>query len=165
MLDIYHLDVEKLNHFVVENLNNKISDKPCKREKERVLIFSPHPDDDVICMGGTMQKLVQQGHEVHVAYQTSGNIGVFDHDVLKFNYFIKAFGEHFGLTNPKIQEVYSEVEEQLATKQLGARDSRTVLDVKGLIRQSEAVRAAVATGVNQHNIHFLQMPFYETGTI
>ena len=85
--------------------------------------------------------------------------------VYKFNYFINVFAKKFGVNDEKISQIYQEVQNDLNKKELGGRDSKLVLDMKGLIRQGEAVRAAVVTGVKEDNIYFLEMPFYETGTI
>ena len=124
---------------------------------KRVLIFSPHPDDDVISMGGTFIRLVEQGHDVHVAYQTSGNVAVHDDVVLQNIDTARSLG---------LGDIYDEVHDIIATKRRGEPEPRKLLDIKGAIRRAEA-RAAVRTfGLNPDtNAHFLNLPFYETGGI
>jgi len=132
---------------------------------KRVLIFSPHPDDDVISMGGTLIRLVKQGHEVHVAYQTSGNIAVFDDDALRFCDFMASFNRTFDLCSQKTEELDSHIESSLRNKLPGEVDSHEVQTIKGLIRQGEAKAATRLCGVPEKQLHFLDLPFYETGTI
>ena len=112
---------------------------PAGREgKKRILVFSPHPDDDVIAMGGTIHRLVEQGHEVHIAYQTSGNIAVSDEDVERY-----------------LQEHQS----------LAAETTGNVLTIKGMVRHDEALAACLYNGIPEQQVHFLNMPFYETGQV
>ncbi len=125
------------------------------------LIFSPHPDDDVISMGGTLLRLVDQGHEVHVAYQTSGNIAVFDDEVIRFLDFATAVQEG----NGQLEEKRNEVKEFLSFKKPGQVDSDEIQQFKGLIRRGEALAACRYCGVPEKNAHFLNLPFYETGTV
>ncbi len=132
---------------------------------KRILIFSPHPDDDVISMGGTLIRLVDHQHEVHVAYQTSGNIAVFDDDAIRFCDFISDFNRAFGISIEKTEKLESHIEDVLKNKQPGQVDSRDVQTIKGLIRRSEAKAATRLCGVPDKNLHFLDMPFYETGTV
>ncbi len=131
--------------------------------KKRVIIFSPHPDDDVISMGGTFLRLVEHGHEVHVAYQTSGNIAVHDHDALRYLEFFKEFGQHKSLEQEKLSKNLNKVERFLRNKKAGQSDSPEVRMVKGLIRRGEARAGARFCGLGDKQIHFLDMPFYETG--
>jgi len=126
-------------------------------EKKRVIIFSPHPDDDVISMGGTFDRLVEQGHEVHIAYQTSGNIAVSDEEALKFAEISKFFD-----TTGKTSE---EIIEFLQNKLDHTIDSLEVRKLKGLIRRSESLAATRYLGIPDSNVHFLDLPFYETGTV
>ena len=128
-------------------------------DKKRVLIFSPHPDDDVISMGGTFDRLVSQGHEVHVAYQTSGNIAVADHEAIKFAEVALAMN---GSSDDKLM---SRVIEQLKTKNENSIDSIEVRKLKGLIRRGESIAATRYLKVPDENVHFLDLPFYETGGI
>lgn len=133
--------------------------------KKRVIIFSPHPDDDVISMGGTFLRLVDQGHEVHVAYQTSGNIAVHDHDAFRFLSFtidILAKGEMNESIHQKIAE-FEHLKAILAAKNPGEKDHPGIRQVKGLIRRGEAITGARFCGLNDANIHFMDLPFYETG--
>ena len=132
---------------------------------KRVLIFSPHPDDDVISMGGTLIRLVDQGHEVHVAYQTSGNIAVFDDDASRFVDFALEFARLFGTAPEQVERIEQQIEEFLRNKKPGQVDSPEVQQIKGLIRRGEARAASRDCGVPDENIHFLDMPFYETGTV
>lgn len=132
---------------------------------KRVLIFSPHPDDDVISMGGTLIRLVQQGHEVHVAYQTSGNIAVFDDEAIRFAEFVKDYDEMFFPEKKEGKEVYGKVISFLKQKSPGSIDSPEVRIIKGLIRKGEAKSACRYCGVPAANVHFLDMPFYETGAV
>ena len=132
---------------------------------KRVLIFSPHPDDDVISMGGTLMRLVDQGHEVHVAYQTSGNIAVFDEDALRFADFMKDFKTMFDLPGDQIDSLFAEVEKAWQNKAPGEIDPRPVQMIKGLIRRGEAKAACRYCGIPDENIHFMNMPFYETGKV
>lgn len=132
---------------------------------KRVVIFSPHPDDDVISMGGTFIRLVDQGHEVHVAYQTSGNIAVFDDDAIRFADFVRDFNEQFGLSKSDGARFYKKVVQSLQRKQPGQADSDEVLKIKGLIRRGEAKAGGRYVGIPDEQMHFLDMPFYETGVI
>jgi glucosamine-6-phosphate deaminase len=132
---------------------------------KRVIIFSPHPDDDVISMGGTFIRLVDQGHEVHVAYQTSGNIAVFDEDAIRFADFVKDFNENFGLNKADGEEFYNRVVKQLREKKPGQVDSPEVLSIKALIRRGEAKAGCRSVGIPDEQAHFLDMPFYETGKV
>ena len=132
---------------------------------KRVLIFSPHPDDDVISMGGTLMRLVDQGHEVHVAYQTSGNIAVFDEDALRFADFMKDFKTMFDLPGDQIDALFAEVEKAWQSKAPGEVDPRPVQMIKGLIRRGEAKAACRYCGIPDENTHFMNMPFYETGKV
>ena len=132
---------------------------------KRVLVFSPHPDDDVIAMGGTIIRMVQQGHDVHVAYQTSGNIAVFDDDALRFADFATDFNHLFGIDEQRTAELEDHMEQFLRNKQPGQVDSPEVRKIKGLIRVGEARAAGRHCGVSVENLHFLNLPFYETGRI
>lgn len=133
---------------------------------KRVIVFSPHPDDDVISMGGTLRRLVQQGHEVHVAYQTSGNIAVGDEEVVRFMHFINGFNQLFDDSkNQTISDKYAEIKKFLSEKKEGDMDSRDILTIKGLIRRGEARTACTYNNIPLSRCHFLDLPFYETGKI
>jgi len=125
------------------------------------IIFSPHPDDDVISMGGTLLRLVDQGHDVHIAYQTSGNIAVFDDEVIRFLDFARDIEKD----NSKLQQQCKDVREFIGNKKPGQVDSSQIQDFKGLIRKGEALAACRYCGVKEINAHFQNLPFYETGTV
>lgn len=133
---------------------------------KRIIIFSPHPDDDVISMGGTLRRLVEQKHEVHVAYQTSGNIAVGDEEVIRFLHFINGFNQLFdNAGNSVINEKYKEIRTYLKDKKEGDMDSPDILTLKGLIRREEARIASTYNNIPLNRVHFLDLPFYETGKI
>ncbi len=132
---------------------------------KRVLIFSPHPDDDVISMGGTFIRLHDQGHEVHVAYQTSGNIAVFDEEVVRFADFVNDYHLGFGLYKEVTASMFSTIRQKLDDKNPGEIDASEVQKIKALIRRGEAKAACRYVGIPDENIHFLDMPFYETGLV
>ena len=132
---------------------------------KRCLIFSPHPDDDIISMGGTFMRLHDQGHEVHVAYQTSGNIAVTDEFVTRFIDFAVGFEEMFGMDNSKSIEQLSSAEQFISSKKKDQMDTREIRAVKGLIRRGEAKATCRYVGLPEGHWHFMNMPFYETGTI
>ncbi len=132
---------------------------------KRILVFSPHPDDDVISMGGTLIRLVEHGHDVHVAYQVSGSIAVFDEDALRFADFAVDFNRLFGIDDAKSRQVEDHLEAFLRNKQPGQVDSDQVQALKTVIRRGEARAAGRYCGVPDENLHFLDMPFYETGTV
>ena len=164
----YGLNIKMFNHF-----QNTItgwpggkpgaddSTRPERKSpsSKRVLIFSPHPDDDVISMGGTFDRLVSQGHEVHIAYQSSGNVAVSDHDALKFIEVSKdMFPDELGVNIKKLVK-------ELKDKKSGKVDSLEVRKLKGFIRKSEATAATRYIGIPDSNTHFMNLPFYETGRI
>jgi glucosamine-6-phosphate deaminase len=132
---------------------------------KRVVIFSPHPDDDVISMGGTLIRLADHGHEVHVAYQVSGNIAVFDDDAINFADFATEFNRMFGIDQQRSSVIEAHIEAFLKNKQPGQVDSEEVQKIKGLIRRNEARAAGRYCGVHEQRLHFLDMPFYETGVV
>ncbi|MDR2036861.1 MAG: glucosamine-6-phosphate deaminase [Bacteroidales bacterium] len=132
---------------------------------KKVVIFSPHPDDDVISMGGTFARLVQQKHDVHVAYQTSGNIAVFDDDVIRFLDFGNQFSKIFELGGADTKNIYEKLAKKLTNKKPGEPDIPEVRKLKGAIRRSEAKAADRYLGVPEDHVHYLDMPFYETGTV
>ena len=132
---------------------------------KKVLIFSPHPDDDIISMGGTFMRLQEQGHDVHVAYQTSGNIAVTDEFVTRFLDFAVGFEDLFGIDNKKSQEILTNARQFLADKQSTHLDTAEIRAIKGLIRRCEAKATCRYVGLKDTNYHFLDLPFYETGAI
>lgn len=132
---------------------------------KRVIIFSPHPDDDIISMGGTFQRLHDQGHDVHVGYQTSGNIAVTDEFVTRFLDFAVGFEEIAGIDTEKSNKILNEARKFIATKKSNQVDTPTIRSIKGLIRRGEARATCRYVGIPDDNIHFQNLPFYETGTI
>ncbi len=139
------------------NVDDSTRPAPSMPYPKRVIIFSPHPDDDVISMGGTFHRLVQQGHDVHVAYETSGNVAVYDDVVLQNIDTARELG--YG-------DRFDEIEHIIATKRKGEPEPRALLDLKGAIRRAEARAACRTLGLNDRtNAHFLNLPFYETGGI
>ena len=134
-----------------------------KPAKKRVIVFSPHPDDDVISMGGTFQRLVDQGHEVHVAYQTSGNIAVHDYDALRYAEFVLEFGQVNQSMSEEEVKRFKKIIQFLHRKNDSSEDIPEVRSIKGLIRRGEARAGARFTGIPDERIHVLDMPFYETG--
>lgn len=143
------------------------SNRPERAEpaKKRVLIFSPHPDDDIISMGGTFQRLVDQGHEVHVAYQTSGNIAVADDEAFRFIEFVKDYNNQFNISSSEADKIYNEALAFLKSKKDGEKDTPSLRYVKGIIRRGEAKNTCRFVGIPTENAHFLNLPFYETGAI
>lgn len=132
---------------------------------KRAMVFSPHPDDDVISMGGTLIRLVEHDHEVHIAYQTSGNIAVFDSDVVRFVDFVSDYNGLFRMDHEEAEDMLSKIKQFLDEKQPGQVDSEEIIQIKGLIRRGEAKAAARYCGVPEEQLHFLDMPFYETGRV
>ncbi|MEM9372129.1 MAG: glucosamine-6-phosphate deaminase [Planctomycetota bacterium] len=132
---------------------------------KRVIVFSPHPDDDVISMGGTFIRLCDQGHDVHVAYQTSGNIAVFDDEATKFTDFMREISVAMDIAPEQTGDLAAGVHRFVQSKQPGEVDAPEIQTIKGLIRRAEARAGAKYSGVRTDNIHFLDMPFYETGKV
>ncbi len=132
---------------------------------KKVIIFSPHPDDDIISMGGTFMRLHNQGHEVHVAYQTSGNIAVTDEFVTRFIDFAVGFESMFDIDETKSKTVLENAIAFLKTKKSTEKDTAEIRDIKGLIRRCEAKATCKYVGLTDNQIHFQNLPFYETGTI
>lgn len=132
---------------------------------KRVVVFSPHPDDDVVSMGGTLIRLADQGHEVHVAYQTSGNIAVSDADALRFADFAADFNRLFGFDGSRTADFEHAMQRVLRGKRPATMDSEEVRQLKGLIRRGEARAAGLVCGVPEGRLHFMDLPFYETGRV
>ena len=133
---------------------------------KRVMIFSPHPDDDVISMGGTFQRLVEQHHDVHVVYQTSGNIAVGDDEVVRYVSLMQNVIDRFDAENENLKATYANILRFLAQeKQPGDVDTPEVLFVKAQLRREEARSACRYVGMKAENVHFLDLPFYETGKV
>ena len=133
---------------------------------KRVIIFSPHPDDDVISMGGTLHRLVEQGHDVHIAYETSGDIAVNDEEVTRYMHFLNGFNQLFmNAGGQVIVNMYHDIKQFLANKNEGDIDTPDVRTIKGLIRRGEARTASTYNGVHSDHVHFLDLPFYESGRV
>ncbi|MDQ6890110.1 MAG: glucosamine-6-phosphate deaminase [Bacteroidota bacterium] len=132
---------------------------------KRVVIFSPHPDDDIISMGGTFMRLHDQGHEVHVAYQTSGNIAVTDEFVTRFLDFTVGFEKIFDIDNTISKTIFNKASAFIVGKKSSEKDSEDIRNIKGLIRRCEARATCKYVGLTEDQIHFMNLPFYETGTI
>lgn len=170
--DAYNINIKvfnRLQHTITGwpggKPNADDTNRPERKEptKKRCIIFSPHPDDDVISMGGTFLRLVDQGHDVHVAYQTSGNIAVHDHDALRF----AEFSKELELQSAKIDETkiahYDAIIKKLNNRKQDDLESAETRKIKGLIRRGEARAGARYCGLKDDHIHFLDLPFYETG--
>lgn len=170
-------DSQKLNVDIFNSLQRTITGWPggkpnsddtyrperANPSKKRVVIFSPHPDDDVISMGGTFRKLVKQGHDVHVAYQVSGNIAVFDDDARKYAEFIRDISKVLNIAPEEFVKIHDELTEAIDSKVESSKDTKLIRTVKGLIRKGEASAGARFIGLQDEKIHFLNLPFYETG--
>ncbi|MEM8523466.1 MAG: glucosamine-6-phosphate deaminase [Bacteroidota bacterium] len=172
--DAYYVNIDifnKLQHTITGWPGGKPdaddSNRPERAEpaKKRVIIFSPHPDDDVISMGGTFIRLADHGHEVHVAYQTSGNIAVHDEDVVRFADFVQEYHEMFGLQQDMSRVMFDSIRAKTQNKAAGEIDSPEVQKIKGLIRRGEAKAGCRSVGISDENAHFMDMPFYETGKV
>ncbi|MDY3560797.1 glucosamine-6-phosphate deaminase [Gemmata sp. JC673] len=135
-------------------------------ERKTAIVFSPHPDDDVISMGGTIIRLVEQGHKVHIAYMTSGNVAVFDHDARRFVDFVDEFLQSFGTSAEQSSAgtLKERVYQFLDAKKAGERDSPEVLKVKSVIRTTEARAGALVCGIPPEQLEFMDLRFYHTGT-
>lgn len=134
-------------------------------EKKRIIIFSPHPDDDIISMGGTFLRLVQQGHEVHVAYQTSGNIAVSDEFVLRQIDFAIEFDGFFEIDKSHAGKIWNNAAEFIKSKSPNQKDTHEIRSIKGMIRRTEARATCRYVGIKDEQFHFMNLPFYETGLI
>ncbi|MCX7665859.1 MAG: glucosamine-6-phosphate deaminase [Gemmataceae bacterium] len=161
-----HGPAEKLGEQIFQDRQRTICTHPAgMTEKKTILVFSPHPDDDVISMGGTIIRLNEQGHKVHIAYMTSGNIAVFDHDARRFADFVESFNRLFGISTEATAGVKERVQKFLDSKRPGQPDSEEVLQIKSLIRETEARSAALACGIPAEQLVFMNLRFYRTGTI
>ena len=147
------------------NADDTYRPERAKPYPKRVIVFSPHPDDDVISMGGTLKRLVDQKHDVHVAYETSGNIAVGDEDMYRYVMLMDYIKKEFGFDNDIYNTKSREIADFIAQKQAGDVDSPDIRELKTKIRQCEARIACNYVGVKRENVHFLRLPFYETGTI
>jgi glucosamine-6-phosphate deaminase len=132
---------------------------------KRVALFSPHPDDDVISMGGTFARLVEHGHEVHVAYQTSGSIAVSDDDAIRYLDFVRNYEQIYNIDQPRANELYQSTTNFYKNKKKDSIEPSELLSVKASIRRGEARASCRYIGLPESNVHFLDLPFYETGTV
>jgi glucosamine-6-phosphate deaminase len=160
-----HGPAERLGRRVFDEMMATLCTDPGGKESRTILIFSPHPDDDVISMGGTLIRLVEQGHKVHVAYMTSGNIAVFDHDAWRFTDFVVEFNQLFAIDRDHTEAVKTRVQDYLRHKKPAYPDSEDLLKIKKLIRTTEARASALACGIPPEQLEFMDLRFYRTGTI
>ena len=157
--------VAAIRQRVFDDLQNGIKTHPAGIERKSAIVFSPHPDDDVISMGGTLITLAAQKHDVRIAYMTSGNIAVFDHDALRHINYVHEYQRIFGLHTEQSEDLYARTCESMASKQPGDPDSKEVLNIKTLIRKTEATTGAATAGVPADKLDFLDLPFYRTGEV
>jgi glucosamine-6-phosphate deaminase len=161
-----------INGFVFNSLGARIRGKSKLHRGKRVICFSPHPDDDVISMGGILRKLVENRNSIAVAYMTSGNIAVFDHDVRRHLDFLVRMGARTHeettpttLRGEDVRDVAFRLFGQLAGKRPGEVDVPAVQDIKRIIRETEAVSGLEVVGLTRDNARFLDLPFYQTGKV
>jgi glucosamine-6-phosphate deaminase len=154
-----------LNGEVFNALIAKIRGRSKLPAGKRVVVFSPHPDDDVISMGGMLNKLHQNRNDILVAYMTSGNIAVFDHEVRRYADFLRRFGNDFDINDSTAGALIEEVEEFLDSKQVGEIDAFPVQVMKRAIREAEAVSGIETFGMKREQARFLNLPFYQTGKV
>jgi glucosamine-6-phosphate deaminase len=160
-----HGSAAVLNGLVFNGLTAKVRGRSKLPSGKRIIVFSPHPDDDVISAGGTLSKLHQNRNEIVIAYQTSGNIAVFDHEVRRYLDFLRRTAADFGYGNQRLDSFLRGVEEFLAGKSPGQVDDEAVLMLKRRIREVEAVSALETLGIGPDRARFLNMPFYQTGKV
>jgi glucosamine-6-phosphate deaminase len=160
-----HGPAEALGRHVFDEQMATIHTQPAGLQPKTILVFSPHPDDDVISMGGTLIRLVEQGHKVFVAYMTSGNIAVFDHDAWRFIDFAAEFNRLFEIDKEHTECVKERVQDFLRRKKPGQLDSEDLLKIKAVIRQTEARAGALACGIPPEQLEFMDLRFYRTGKI
>jgi glucosamine-6-phosphate deaminase len=160
-----HGPAERLGRRVFDEMMASLCTHPGGKQASTILVFSPHPDDDVISMGGTLIRLVEQGHDVHIAYMTSGNIAVFDHDAWRFTDFVVEFNQLFAIDKDHTEAVKARVQDFLRHKHPGHPDSEDLLKIKKLVRTTEARAAALACGIPPEQLEFMDLRFYRTGTI
>ncbi|HEU4940214.1 MAG TPA: PIG-L family deacetylase, partial [Candidatus Eisenbacteria bacterium] len=154
-----------INGAVFNALSAKVRGRSKLPTGKRVIVFSPHPDDDVISAGGTLRKLHQNGNQVVVAYQTSGNIAVFDHELRRYLDFVCRASQDFGIASDRLPRFVAEVEAFLKERKPGEMDSDAVLLLKQRIREVEARSALETLGVGADAARFLNLPFYQTGQV
>jgi glucosamine-6-phosphate deaminase len=171
---VYNINIDifnKIQHTITGwpggKFNADDSQRPERAEPKvkRSIVFSPHPDDDVISMGGTFIRLADQGHDVHVAYQTSGNTAVWDDDALRYVEFAMDFAQSQGQSTLYLKELYSSMKLFFKAKQPNQSDTKEIQTIKGLIRKGEAIAGARLAGVVDENIHFMDLPFYDRSKV
>ncbi len=171
---VYHINIDifnKIQHTITgwpggkPNADDSQRPERAQPAQKNVVIFSPHPDDDVISMGGTFIRLADQKHNVHVAYQTSGNTAVWDDDALRYLEFNIDFAEAQNYPNEELKSLYSRIREFLDTKQPNQPDPLELRTVKGIVRKGEAIAGARFAGLLDENIHFMSLPFYDKGKV
>jgi glucosamine-6-phosphate deaminase len=155
----------EVNGMVFNFLGAKIRGKSKLPMGRKIICFSPHPDDDVISMGGILRKLVENDNEIIVAYMTSGNIAVFDHDVRRYVDFLERLAAEGRVDQPKVSALATRVHEQLDRKRPGEVDIPEVQDIKRIIREAEAVSGIETVGMPRSAARFLNLPFYQTGKV
>lgn len=154
-----------LNGEVFNTLLSKVHGKSRLPQDCRIIVFSPHPDDDVISMGGILNKLHQNGNRITVAYQTSGNIAVFDHEVRRYVDWLQRFNRDYEVGNGKVDELSLRIERFLDEKRPGQVDIPEVQNIKRRIREAEAVSGIETFGMRRDQACFLNLPFYQTGKV
>ncbi len=154
-----------VNGEVFNALGAKIRGKSKLPKGRRTIVFSPHPDDDVISMGGILRKFVENGNDMLVAYMTSGNIAVFDHDVRRYVDFLRRLSHEAHVAGNTVDMLAQQVYEFLDRKRPGDVDIPEVQDIKRIIRESEAVAGIEVMGLTGTNARFLNLPFYQTGKV
>jgi glucosamine-6-phosphate deaminase len=166
-LQVYYLLRDSITGWPGGKPGSHIPGHPERSEPypKRSLIFSPHPDDDIISMGGTFMRLHDQGHDVHIAYQTSGNIAVTDEFVTRFLDFAVGFEVLSGIDSKKSSQILEQATQYLKNKKPSDIDTSEIRSIKGLIRRCEAKATCRYVGIKDENIHFMNLPFYETGAI
>lgn len=171
--DVYEINLQVF-YLLRDSITGWPGGKPTQRTNhpertepfpKKAVIFSPHPDDDIISMGGTFMRLKDQGHDVHVAYQTSGNIAVTDEFVTRFIDFAVGFESMFDIDETKSKKILEQAISFLQSKKSTEKDTEDIRAIKGLIRRCEAKATCKYVGLNDGQIHFMNLPFYETGTI
>jgi glucosamine-6-phosphate deaminase len=154
-----------LNGIVFNALSARVRGRGKLPGGKRIVVFSPHPDDDVISAGGVLWKLQQNENQITIAYQTSGNIAVFDHEVRRYLDFVRRAAEDFGFGDEPLATLIREVDGWLSRKQPGEVDGEAVLLLKRRIREVEAVSAVGTLGIAPEQTRFLNLPFYQTGNV
>ena len=160
-----HGDAGAVNGLAFNALGARIRGRSRLPRGKKIVCFSPHPDDDVISMGGMLRKLVLNGNEIVVAYQTSGNIAVFDHDVRRYMDFLERLAHAGAIERDGVLNLAERVRNFLENKTPGDVDLPEIQDIKRMIRESEAISGIETLGLERSNARFLNLPFYQTGKV